>query len=142
MLQTLCGLYHLQKASCLKGTDAALPVSILDFNMFQPHITRPLHAVSSGLWVCPDQTPTLLSTQLTLLLQPFTDPPANHVQDAAPGPQKENRLLCCLLPPAFPAVLDLWEPFLTPSWRREGQPTPVFLPGEPHGQRSLEGYSP
>ena len=22
------------------------------------------------------------------------------------------------------------------------QPTPVFLPGEPHGQRSLEGYSP
>ena len=22
------------------------------------------------------------------------------------------------------------------------QPTPVFLPGEFHGQRSLEGYSP
>ena len=22
------------------------------------------------------------------------------------------------------------------------QPTPVFLPGEPHGQRSLEGYNP
>ena len=22
------------------------------------------------------------------------------------------------------------------------QPTPVFLPGEPHGQRSLVGYSP
>ena len=28
------------------------------------------------------------------------------------------------------------------SWRREWQPTPVFLPGESHGQRSLEGYSP
>ena len=27
-------------------------------------------------------------------------------------------------------------------WRREWQPTPVFLPGEPHGQRSLVGYSP
>ena len=26
-------------------------------------------------------------------------------------------------------------------WRREWQPTPVFLPGESHGQRSLEGYS-
>ena len=26
--------------------------------------------------------------------------------------------------------------------RREGQPTPVFLPGESHGQRSLAGYSP
>ena len=27
-------------------------------------------------------------------------------------------------------------------WRREWQPTPVFLPGESHGQRSLVGYGP
>ena len=27
-------------------------------------------------------------------------------------------------------------------WRREWLPTPVFLPGESHGQRSVEGYSP
>ena len=27
-------------------------------------------------------------------------------------------------------------------WRRSWQPTPVFLPGESHGQRSLAGYSP
>ena len=27
-------------------------------------------------------------------------------------------------------------------WSRAWQPTPVFLPGEPHGQRSLAGYSP
>ena len=27
-------------------------------------------------------------------------------------------------------------------WRRVWQPTPVFLPGKFHGQRSLEGYSP
>ena len=26
-------------------------------------------------------------------------------------------------------------------WRRERQPSPVFLPGESHGQRSLAGYS-
>ena len=26
--------------------------------------------------------------------------------------------------------------------RRTWQLTPVFLPGEPHGQRSLAGYSP
>ena len=25
-------------------------------------------------------------------------------------------------------------------WGRAWQPTPVFLPGESHGQRSLEGY--
>ena len=27
-------------------------------------------------------------------------------------------------------------------WRRERLPTPVILPGEFHGQRSLVGYSP
>ena len=27
-------------------------------------------------------------------------------------------------------------------WRRAWQTTPVFLPGESHGQRGLEGYSP
>ena len=28
------------------------------------------------------------------------------------------------------------------SWRRKWQPTPVFLPGELQGQRSLVSYSP
>ena len=28
------------------------------------------------------------------------------------------------------------------TWRRKWQPTPVFWPGESHGQRSLVGYSP
>ena len=28
------------------------------------------------------------------------------------------------------------------SWKRSRQPTPVFLPGESRGQRSLAGYSP
>ena len=27
-------------------------------------------------------------------------------------------------------------------WRKKWQPTPVFLPGKSHGQRSLAGYSP
>ena len=27
-------------------------------------------------------------------------------------------------------------------WRRKWQPTPGFLPGKSHGQRSLAGYSP
>ena len=27
-------------------------------------------------------------------------------------------------------------------WRRKRQPTPVFLPGESHGRRSLVAYSP
>ena len=28
------------------------------------------------------------------------------------------------------------------DWRRKQQPTPVFLPGEYHGQRSLASYRP
>ena len=32
------------------------------------------------------------------------------------------------------------EDHLEESWK--WQPTPVFLPGKSHGQRSLEGYSP
>ena len=28
------------------------------------------------------------------------------------------------------------------DWRRQRQPTPVFLPGESHGQRNLGGYNP
>ena len=39
----------------------------------------------------------------------------------------ENNLLCMLL---------------HAKWRRKWQPTPVFLPGEYHEQRSLAGYSP
>ena len=29
----------------------------------------------------------------------------------------------------------------TPHWRRKWQPTPVFLPGESQGQRSLWGHT-
>jgi len=27
-------------------------------------------------------------------------------------------------------------------WRRKWHPTPIFLPGKSHGERSLVGYSP
>ena len=46
-----------------------------------------------------------------------------------------------------PAMQDPRRPGFKPwvrkiPWRTAGQLTPVFLPGESHGQRSLEGYSP
>jgi len=40
------------------------------------------------------------------------------------------------------SACNVGDPGLIPgliSWRREQQPTPVFLPGEFHGQRSLVG---
>ena len=38
------------------------------------------------------------------------------------------------------AVQETWVGKI--PWRRAWQPTPVFLPGESYGQRSLAGYSP
>ena len=42
-----------------------------------------------------------------------------------------------------PETQESWVPSLglEDPWRRKWQPTPVFLPGESHGQRSLMGYS-
>ena len=37
---------------------------------------------------------------------------------------------------------ELLELILRVNWRRKWQPSPVFLPGEFHGQRSLVGYNP
>ena len=44
----------------------------------------------------------------------------------------------------LPAMQETWVRSLDReiSWRRKWQPTPVFVPGEFHGQRSLVGYSP
>ena len=44
----------------------------------------------------------------------------------------------------LPAMWETWIQSLIGKipWRRAGQPTPVFLPGESHGQRSLVDYSP
>ena len=43
----------------------------------------------------------------------------------------------------LPAMQKTQVPFLGQKiWRREWQPTAVFLLGEFHGQRSQEGYSP
>ena len=43
----------------------------------------------------------------------------------------------------LPAMQETWVRSLGQEDPLEkGMATPVFLPGEPHGQKSLEGYSP
>ena len=44
----------------------------------------------------------------------------------------------------LPAMQESWIQSLDQEdpWRMEWQPTPVFLPGEFHGWRTLKGYSP
>ena len=41
-----------------------------------------------------------------------------------------------------PANAGDWHSIRKIPWRRKWQPTPVFLPGESHGHRSLAGYTP
>ena len=43
------------------------------------------------------------------------------------------------LPAVWETGFDPWVGKI--PWKRAWQPTPVFLPGEAHGQRSLVGYS-
>ena len=42
----------------------------------------------------------------------------------------------------LPAKQETWVWSLGQEDPPEKEPTPVFLPGKPHGQRSLVGYSP
>ena len=53
----------------------------------------------------------------------------------------------CLMAQRLKRLPAIWETRFDPwvgkiPWRRKWQPTPVFLPGESHGGRSLVGYSP
>ena len=47
-------------------------------------------------------------------------------------------------PMCFRNCMETWVQSLGQEdpWRKEWQPTPVFLPGELHGKKSLECYSP
>ena len=44
-------------------------------------------------------------------------------------------------PPAMQET-QVWSLGREDTWPKKWQPTPVFLPGKSHGQRSLVGYSP
>ena len=57
--------------------------------------------------------------------------PGGTVVENLPGNAEDARDAC---------GFDSWVGKI--PWRRKWQPTPVFLPEESHGQRSLAGYSP
>ena len=52
-----------------------------------------------------------------------------------PGSDNKESACQCRRPGLDPSVRKI-------PWRRSGSPSPVFLTGESHGQRSLVGYSP
>ena len=53
-----------------------------------------------------------------------------------------TKYFCVLETLNISMCLVFYTHLLTFPWSRKWQPTPVFLPGESHGQRSLAGYSP
>ena len=66
--------------------------------------------------------------------------PTGILYISVPLPLKSGAFLLAQTVKNLPAVQETWLGKI--PWRREWQPTPIFLPGEFHGQRSLAGYSP
>ena len=60
---------------------------------------------------------------------------SDYENKGIPGGASGKNFLQCRRP-----RFDPW--FRKMPWRREWQPTPLFLPGKFHGQRCLAGYSP
>ena len=80
---------------------------------------------------------------LHLLLWQADSLPLNHLGSPYLGNQKLSSLVAQMvkrLPACGRPGFDPWVGKI--SWRRKWQPTPVFLPGESHGRRSMVGYSP
>ena len=77
---------------------------------------------------------TILDSELTRLLNYYI---LIHMLQIMGFPGGSNGSICLQCKrPGF----DPWSGKI--PWRREWQPTPVFLSGQSHGQRSLAGYSP
>ena len=74
--------------------------------------------------------------QISELNSPINYQCGNHWQD-----KDCCQTHICLSHTYFHNQEDIWGHLCFP-WRRAGQHSPVFLPGESHGQRSLTGYNP
>ena len=63
---------------------------------------------------------------------------------ALPGASSNQASLVVQMIKNLPAMQETgFDPWVKKIlWRKDWQPTPVSLPGESHGQRSLVGYSP
>ena len=68
--------------------------------------------------------------------------PSSFYQTRVPRPQKSQVVLMVKNPPDNEKMSEMQVPSLSRKipWRRAWQPTPVFLPGESHGQKSRAGY--
>ena len=88
----------------------------------------PPHTHKIGLRKKEDENRTAYSWSLHFMLKHGASPVTQQIKNPPVMQETERR------------GFDPWVREI--PWRRNWQPTPVFLPGESHGQRSLGGYSP
>ena len=133
--------------------DKDIPCTCTDLSSYlsnrcaEPDIWRD----EGGFGLCCSRGPSCACPLLCSLLQSW---PLEPAFPPLPGPL----VLCCTWPKegrgqGFPGGTVVKNPPANVGgtgdtgagkilWNRTWQPTPVFLPGKPHGQRSLMGYSP
>ena len=106
------------------------------YNLEQSSITTPQHPEKIPRWI---PMTKLIRESLVLLYLFFKY--LFHIGVGFPGgsgvKKKKKKSTCQCRRHGY---LDLWVRKI--PWQRKWQPTPVFLPGESHEQRSLVGYSP
>ena len=94
---------------------------------------------------CPGSLPAILSASVSKSLPQGSSPLPQTRLDAPLFPLRAHTPYSLVaqmvknLPQCRRPSFDPWVGKI--PWSRKGQPTPVILPGEPHEQRSLAGYS-
>ena len=104
-------------------------------NSKKPYDGRELGRKSEKVEKCSLETNTKKSKWYRLKFRKISNLDDLRDLNGFPGSSDDNESACQCRRPRF----DSWVQI---SWRREWLLTPVFLPGRPHGQRSLAGYSP
>ena len=103
-----------------------------------------LHWQVGSLPLRPPGKPSLTHTQRVLVPTLFVAPAYSFVASCPAIQASQVALVVKNLPANAGDLRDpqVWSLGWEDPWRRAGQPIPVYLPGEFHGQRSLEGYGP
>ena len=98
----------------------------------QQHLQR----LGTGWKCCLDSIPILMTQQLWARVQTVSVSVSPQALSGLPWWLRRKESACQCMRHGFHSWVGK-----TP-WRRAWKPSPVFLPGESHGQRNLAGYSP
>ena len=122
--------------------DCSLPGSSVH-GIFQTRILEWVAVPSPGDLPDPGIEPRSLASPALAGRSFTTEPPGKHQYQISKWKFYLKLSWCLSSKKSACNAGDRFNPWVGKiSWRRKWQPTPVFLPGESRGQRSLAGYSP